>query len=289
MLYVQTFVSGVLSAGVLTLIAVGFSLQWRSLKLVNLSHFSLVLLSGYVTYDLSTRTGYDPLLSLIVVIPAFALISIAMQWVFDQFQVTVFNSLLLTFGIFILIEGVISNHWGGDFLTISSDINPYLTESFTVAEIAVPVAPLIAFCLALVTATSMTRFMRVSYFGKGLRAVAQDREIAVAYGVNYRKVAAILAGVNGGTAALAGTLVAMSGAVYPTQSQAWIGMVFAVVILGGVGSPVGALVSAILIGAITGVGSVVWGTSAAQLIMFGILILVLLWKTEGLFGKRLTL
>lgn len=278
-----------LSAGVLTLIAVGFSLQWRSLKLVNLAHFSLVLLSGYITYDLSTRTGYDPLLSLIVVIPLFAVIGMALQWVFDQFRVTVFNSLLMTFGIFILIEGVVSNHWGGDFLTISSDINPYLTKSFTLAGIAVPVASLIAFGLALVIATVLTRFMRVSYIGKGLRAVAQDREIAVAYGVNYRKVATILAGLNGATAALAGTLVAMSGAVYPTESQAWIGLVFAVVILGGVGSPVGALISAVLIGAITGVGSVGWGTSGAQLVMFGVLIVVLLWKTEGLFGKRLTL
>jgi branched-chain amino acid transport system permease protein len=288
LLYLQTFISGVLSAGVLTLIAVGFSLQWRSLKLVNLSHFSLVLLSAYVTYDLSTRTGWDPFLSLILVIPGFALLAMALQWVFDQFQVTVFNSLLLTFGIFILIEGLISNHWGGDFLTISSQINPYGTKSFAVGEIAVQVAPLIAFGLALVIAIALSRFLRVSYFGKGLRAVAQDRDIAVAYGVNYRKVAIILAGINGGTAALAGTLVAMSGAVYPTESQAWIGMVFAVVILGGIGSPTGALLSAVLIGAITGVGSTQWGTSAAQLIMFVILIIVLLWKTEGLFGKRLT-
>lgn len=286
MLYAQTFVSGVLSAGVLTLIAVGFSLQWRSLKIVNLAHFSLVLLSAYVTYDLSTRTGYNPFLSLIVVIPAFALIAMGCQWLFDHFAVTVFNSLLLTFGLFILIEGVINDIWGGDFLRISTEINPYSTQSFTVAKIAVPVAPLIAFILAFIITVGFAIYIRDSYFGKGLRAVAQDREIAVAYGVNYRRVATILAAVNGATAAVAGTLVAVSGAVYPTASEAWIGLVFAVVILGGIGSPVGALVSAILIGAITGVGSTKWGTSAAELIMFVILIIVLLWKTEGLF-KRL--
>jgi branched-chain amino acid transport system permease protein len=286
LLYVQTFVSGVLSAGVLTLIAIGFSLQWRSLKLVNLAHFSLVLLSAYVTYDLSTRTKLDPFLFTVIAVPAAAAVSMAFQWVMDYFAVTVFNSLLLTFGVFILVEGAITDMWGGDFLRISADISPWSTASFTVLGIVVPVASLIATVLAGIIVAAFALFIRNSYFGKALRAIAQDREIAVAYGVNYRRVASLLAAGNGAAAGLAGVLVAVSGAVYPTASEAWIGLVFAVVILGGIGSPVGALVSAVMIGAIMGLGSTKWGTSAAQLIMFVILILVLLWKTEGLF-KRL--
>jgi branched-chain amino acid transport system permease protein len=285
-LYLQTFVTGVLSAGILTLIAVGFSLQWRILKLVNLAHFSVVLLCAYFTYDLSTRTQLDPLIYLPVVVPAGALLTIGCQWLFDHFNVTVFNSLLLTFGLFIMVEGVITDVWGGDFLRIGADISPYSTESFTVAGIAVPLAPLIAFLAAAVLVVAGSAYLQRSYFGKALRAIAQDREIATAYGVNYRRVAMILAGANGAAGGLAGAMVAVSGAVYPTASEAWIGMVFAVVILGGIGSPLGALISAVLIGAISGVGSARWGTSAAQLIMFIILILVLLWKTEGLF-KRL--
>jgi branched-chain amino acid transport system permease protein len=152
--------------------------------------------------------------------------------------------------------------------------------------IAVPLAPLIAFAVAALLVVGAAVYLQRSYFGKALRAIAQDREIATAYGVNYRRVSTLLAAGNGAAGALAGVLVAVSGAVYPTASEAWIGLVFAVVILGGIGSPLGALVSAVLIGAVTGVGSAQWGTSAAQLIMFIILILVLLWKTEGLF-KRL--
>ena len=286
MLYVQTFVTGVLSAGVLTLIAVGFSLQWRSLKLVNLAHFSIVLLCAYATYDLATRTKLDPFLFALVVVPAAALLSMALQWLFDYFEVTVFNSLLLTFGLFILVEGVIRDTWGGDFLRIPADVSPYSTRSFTVLDIAVPLAPLIATLIAVVLVVGFALFIQNSHFGKALRAIAQDREIAVAYGVNYRRVATLLAGANGAAAGLAGLLVAISGAVYPTASEAWIGLTFAVVILGGIGSPLGALVSALLIGVVTGIGTTKWGTSAAQLIMFIVLILVLLWKTEGLF-KRL--
>jgi branched-chain amino acid transport system permease protein len=285
-LYVQTFVSGALSAGVLTLIAVGFSLQWRSLKLVNLAHFSLVLVCAYLTYDLATRTKLDPFLFALLVVPAAALVSVGFQWVMDHFAVTVFNSLLLTFGVFILVEGALTDIYGGDFLRIAADVSPYSTKSFTVLGIAVPVAPLIATVLAALIVAAYAVFIRNSYFGKALRAVAQDREIAVAYGVNYRRVASYLAAGNGAAAGLAGVLVAVSGAVYPTQSEAWIGLVCAVVILGGIGSPVGALVSALMIGVIMGLGSTKWGTSAAQLVMFVILILVLLWQTEGLF-KRL--
>jgi branched-chain amino acid transport system permease protein len=286
MLYVQTFVTGVLSAGILTLIAVGFSLQWRILKLVNLAHFSIVLLCAYLTYDLSSRTGIDPFVFVPVVVPAGALLTMGCQWLFDHFKVTVFNSLLLTFGLFIMVEGIITDIWGGDFLRINAAISPYSTKSFTVFGIAVPLAPLIAFAVAALLVFGAAVYLQRSYFGKALRAIAQDREIATAYGVNYRRVSTLLAAGNGAAGALAGVLVAVSGAVYPTASEAWIGLVFAVVILGGIGSPLGALVSAVLIGAVTGVGSAQWGTSAAQLIMFIILILVLLWKTEGLF-KRL--
>jgi branched-chain amino acid transport system permease protein len=286
LLYVQTFVTGVLSAGVLTLIAVGFSLQWRSLKLVNLAHFSIVLLSAYVTYDLATRTSLDPFLFALLVVPGAALLSMALQWLFDYFEVTVFNSVLLTFGLFILVEGVIRDTWGGDFLRIAADVSPYSTKSITVLDVAVPLAPLIATVIAVVLVIGFALFIQNSHFGKALRAIAQDREIAVAYGVNYRRVATLLAGANGAAAGLAGLLVAISGAVYPTASEAWIGLTFAVVILGGIGSPLGALVSALLIGVVTGIGTTKWGTSAAQLIMFVVLILVLLWKTEGLF-KRL--
>jgi Branched-chain amino acid ABC-type transport system, permease components len=285
LLYVQTFVSGILSAGVLTLMVVGFSLQWRSLKIVNLAHFSLVLLSAYVTYDFSTRTGYTPFLAAIIVVPLFAALAVGFQWVFDRFEVTVFNSLLLTFGFFILIEGVIRNVWGADFLRIDSKVNPYAVKSVVLFDIAVPVAPLIAFTIAVPVVLAGSYYLRRSYFGKGLRAVAQDREIAVAYGVNYRRTAMVLTAASGATAAMAGLLFAVVGSLFPSASQEWIGLGFAVVILGGIGSPVGVLIAAMLIGGITGVGSAVWGPSAAQLIMFVVLIGVLLWRPEGLFRR----
>jgi branched-chain amino acid transport system permease protein len=288
LLYTQSFVSGLLSAGVLTLIAVGFSLQWRSLRIVNLAHFSLVLLAAYATYGLSTWSGLDPFFTLVIVVPLFALVAMAVQWIYDRFKVNLFNSLLLSFALFILVEGLIRRVWGADFRSIKTDINPYSVQSFGLGDVAVPVAPLIAFSVAIPVAVGGAAFLRNSYYGKGLRAVAQDREIAIAYGVNYRRVATILAAVSGATAGLAGTLVAVSTSLFPNASEAWIGLVFAVVILGGIGSPVGALVGAILVGVISDVGSAKWGLSAAQLVTFLLLIAVLLWRPTGLFARLRT-
>jgi branched-chain amino acid transport system permease protein len=288
LLYAQAFVSGLVSAGVLTLIAVGFSLQWRSLRIVNLAHFSLVLLAAYVTYGLSTWSGLDPFLTLVVVVPVFAVAAMAVQWVYDRFKVSLFNSLLLSFALFILVEGLIRRVWGADFRSIPVDVNPYSVRSIVMFDVAVPIPAFIAFVVAIPVAVGGAAFLRNSYYGKGLRAVAQDREIAVAYGVNYRRVAMLLAGASGAIAGLAGTLVAISTSIFPNGSEAWIGLVFAVVILGGIGSPTGAFVGAILVGVITNFGSTLWGLPAAQLITFLLLIGVLLWRPTGLFARLRT-
>lgn len=284
-LYVQALASGLASAGVLTLIALGFSIQWRALRIVNLAHFSSALLGAYLTFSLSTSTGMDPLLTLVVVVPAISLLAVLVQWLYDHFKVTSFNSLLISFALFILIEGIVRLAWGADFQSIPTAINPYSIEAVDISGIAIPTPTLIAFVISIVIAFSGAYYVRHSYFGRGLRAMAQDRDIAVAYGVNYRRTSLVIAAASGGIAGLAGTLTAMSTSLFPTAAEAWIGLVFAVVILGGIGSLTGAFVGAVLVGVITDVGTTQWGLPAAQLITFILLIIVLLWRPYGLFSK----
>lgn len=284
-LYVQSLVSGVLLGGLFALMALGFSLTWRFLRIINLAHFSMILLAAYLTYQFSTSTGLDPWIAILFTVPLFAVAAVLLQWVFDRFKVSVFNSLLLTFGIFIIIEGIIRNVWGADFLRIGADINPYSAMAVSAGGITLRLPRLIALGLAIPFALAAALYLERSYVGKALRAVAEDSGVAVAFGVNYRRISSLLAAVAGATAAIAGVLVAIAGTLFPNASQQWIGMVFAVVILGGVGSPTGAVAAAVLIGAISGVTSVVWGPSAAPLLAFVVLILVLLWRPHGLFGK----
>lgn len=281
----QNIASGILAGGLLTLIAVGFSLVWSGLKIVNLAHFSVVLLAAYVTYDLAERTELDPFVMLVVTVPLFAALSVAVQWLFDRFDVSGFNSLLLSFGLFVVFEGIIRNVWGADFLRIPPDINPHAVNSVSAGDVDLPIPRLIAFSVAVPLAVGASLYLRRSYLGKAFRAIAEDRAIAVAYGVNYRRVSALLAAFAGATAGVAGTFVAVSGTVFPNIAQSWIGIIFAIVILGGIGSPVGALAAAVIISVIGAIGSTLWGTSGAQLVTFAVLILMLLIRPEGLFRR----
>jgi branched-chain amino acid transport system permease protein len=284
-LYVQGLVSGILLGGLFALMALGFSLTWRFLRVINLVHFSMILFSAYLTYHFSKVSGLDPWIALVFTVPLFALVGAFVQWVFHRFQVSIFNSLLVAFGMFVIIEGIIRNIWGANFLRIPADVSPYAVMSVSVQGIAFPVTRLIAFGLAIPLAVGAALFLERSYTGKALRAVAEDPAVAVSFGVNYRRLSLLVAAASAVSGAIAGTLVAVSGTLFPNASQEWIGIVFAVVILGGVGSPMGAVAAALLIGAISGLVSVAWAPAAAPLLAFAILILVLLWRPYGLFRK----
>jgi branched-chain amino acid transport system permease protein len=284
-LYVQGLVSGILLGGLFALMALGFSLTWRFLRVINLVHFSMILFSAYLTYHFSKVSGLDPWIALVFTVPLFALVGAFVQWVFHRFQVSIFNSLLVAFGMFVIIEGIIRNVWGANFLRIPADVSPYAVMSVSVQGVAFPVTRLIAFGLAIPLAVGAALFLERSYTGKALRAVAEDPAVAISFGVNYRRLSLLVAAASAVTGAIAGTLVAVSGTLFPNASQEWIGIVFAVVILGGVGSPMGAVAAAILIGAISGLVSVAWAPAAAPLMAFAILILVLLWRPYGLFRR----
>lgn len=285
-LYLQALTSGLLLGGVFALMALGFSLTWRMLEIINLAHFSVILMAGYATYEFTVRTGLDPFLSLLVTIPVFFVVGVLLQLGFDRFSVSGFNSLLVTFGLFIIVEGSIRNIWGADFIWMTGSANHYGSASVFIGSIALPIQRLLALGLALPVAFAAAVMLKRSYIGKALRAVTEDRAIAAAFGVNYRRISTLLAGVSAATGAIAGALVVVGGALFPTLSEEWIGIVFAVVILGGIGRPLGTVGAAVLIGGVSGVAAIRWGPSAAPLVTFSLLIVALIWRPHGLFEKR---
>ena len=150
--YLQAGVSGVMTGGLYAVMALGLSLTWGLLKVINLAHFALILGSAYVTYQVTTSTGVDPLLSALIVVPCMFVVGVAIQWVIDRFQVDEFNSLLLSFGLFIIAIQLINNIWSADFRQIDAAENPYATRAFFIGDIAFPVPQLIALGAALVLA-----------------------------------------------------------------------------------------------------------------------------------------
>jgi branched-chain amino acid transport system permease protein len=283
--YVQAGVSGVMIGGLYAVMALGLSLTWGLLKIINLAHFALILLGAYVTYQVTTSTGADPLLATLVVVPALFVAGVAFQWLIERFQVDEFNSLLLSFGLFIIAIRLIDNIWSADFRQIERDENRYAASAFFIGDIAFPVTQLLALSAALAFAVAAFLVLDRTYFGKALRALAYDREMAAAFGVNARRIGMLAAGLASAMAGVAGVLIAINQAVFPQLAFEWVGFIFAVVILGGIGNLLGAVGAGILIGFVAGIVSVWWNPQGAPLVVFLLLIAALLFRPNGLFGR----
>jgi branched-chain amino acid transport system permease protein len=282
----QAAIAGALTGGLYALMALGLSLTWGMLRVINLAHFALILLGGYLTFELATSAGIDPLLTIVVTGPILFVVGAAMQWAYDRFRLSEFNSLLVSFGVLIVVIQLVSNYWSADFQRMTSDVNPYATESLRLAGFAFPMPRLLAFVAAVVLVGGTHLWLQRTYPGRALRAFAQDRTIAAAFGIDHVRLGLLLGGVAGVTGAIAGMLISVDRALTPSAPFEWVGIVFAVVILGGIGNAVGTLLAGVLVGALSGVVSVGWSPSTAPLVIFSLIIVALVVRPQGLFVRR---
>lgn len=270
----QSILSGIFIGALYGLIGLGLGLTWGLLRQINLAHFGLVFLSAYLSYHMASVWGVDPLLTLLILPPLFFLIGVAMQWVLARFEITPFNSLLVTFGITVVIESGIQALWTADFRRMETHYNDL---KFTLGSLYVPVPELVTLVLSVTIALCIWAVMRYSDLGKAMRAMAEDGPIAAAFGINQKGLSLILAGLCASLAAVAGICLALTFTLTPSQIFAWVGVVFAAVMLGGLGSALGPLVAGIIIGVSEAITMAVAAPSWAPIVSFSLLIVVLLF------------
>ena len=285
MIILQAAFAGILVGGLYALMAVGLSLTWGMLKVINLAHFGLILLSAYLTYAVTTGFGVDPLLSLGLTAPLMFVLAAALQWGFQRVRAGEFNSLLISFGVLIMIVQAISNVWTADFRRLTGEQNPYGTGALAVGPLAFPMPTLLAFGAALVIVIVLHLALARTFIGRAVRAFAADPPIAAAFGIDHRRIGVLLSGIAGVTAAVAGALFAIGGSMTPSTALEWIGLVFAIVILGGIGNVVGTLAAGALVGAVDGLVTVLWSPSAGPLVVFSLVVLALLFRPRGLIPQ----
>jgi branched-chain amino acid transport system permease protein len=273
----QSVVSGLLAGGLYGLLALGLSLSWGLLRLVNLAHFALALLGAYLTYQLGHAFHVAPWTAVAAIVPAFFVIGVALHLVFARFRVSEFGSLLVTFGLAVILESAIQWFWTADYRRYET---PYTSLSLRMGPLFVPVLELLACLTAAALAFATWAWLRFTYVGKALRASAEDPAIAGAFGVNHRRHALLLSGVAAAYAGVAGAFIALISTLAPTQIWTWLGVVFAVVIIGGLGNPVGALLAGFLIGVSESVTMAVAAPAWAPLVSFSILICVLVLRPD---------
>ncbi|MBM3511107.1 MAG: branched-chain amino acid ABC transporter permease [Alphaproteobacteria bacterium] len=278
-LLAQSLLSGIFIGGLYGLMGLGLSLFWRYLRLINLAHFALAFLAAYLTYQFVGVLGWHPVVAIIAIVPAFFVIGAAIQALFLRFAISEFASLLVTFGMTVIVESLIQWYWTADFrrLELGHD-----GGSLRVGPLFVPVTEALLLVVTTVVCAATWAWLHFTYAGKALRASAEDRDIAAAFGVDHRRLALVLAGACVAYAALAGAFFALIFTLTPAQIFAWMGVIFAVVILGGLGNPLGVLAAGLAIGVSEALTMAVTAPTWAPLVSFSLLILVLVLRPSRL-------
>lgn len=273
-LLAQSVLSGVFVGALYGLLGLGLSLTWGLLRQINLAHFAFAFLSAYLCYQMASM-GMDPLLTLAVIVPLFFAIGMAQHWALARFNITPLNSLLVSFGITGVIESVIQAIWTADFRKLESS---YGEHNFKIAGLYLPLPELITLACAVGLSFAVWAVLRYTDTGKALRAMAEDAPVAAAFGVNERRNALLLAGVCSALAGVAGVCLALGFTLSPSQIYTWVGVVFAAVMLGGLGRALAPLAAGIIIGVSEAVTMAVTAPSWAPLVSFVLLIGVLLFR-----------
>jgi branched-chain amino acid transport system permease protein len=269
----QAVLSGVFIGALYGLLGLGLSLSWGLLGQINLAHFALAFLGAYLTYHLATVGGVDPLATLVVIVPGFFALGVAMQWLFARFRVSALNSLLVTFGFTVIVESLIQSIWTADFRRLESG---YAAVSFRVGALFVPLPELLTLAIAIALSLGAWAVLRYTDIGRAMRAAAEDPSIAAAFGVDERRLAYLVSGISAALAGAAGLCLALSQTLAPAQIYAWIGVIFAVVMMGGPGRALGPLVAGVVIGVSEAVTMAVTAPSWAPVVSFSLLILLLI-------------
>lgn len=273
----QSVLSGVFIGALYGLLGLGLTLSWGLLRQINLAHFALVFLGAYATYQLTASAGMDPLLTLAAVAPAFFVFGVALHWLLARFSVTPLNTLLVTFGFMVMIEALIQWIWTADFRRMETR---YGDVRWKIGELFVSLPELLTLLIAAALAVAVWAGLRYTDLGKAMRAAAEDAPIAAAFGVNEKVLALLLSGLCAAFAAVAGTCLALSYTLAPAQIYAWIGVVFAAVMIGGLGNPLGPLVAGLVIGVSEALTMAVTAPAWAPLVSFTLLIAFLLFRPD---------
>lgn len=283
-LLLQSIVNGILMGGVYGLVAIGLTLIFGVMKIINFAHGSLMMLGMFTTYWLYVLAGLDPYLSLLLSIPCLFVLGLLMErfLIAQVLDAPAHNQLLLTLGISLFIENFALFLWTPNFRTLEVT---YLRKAAMVGSVMISLPKLVAFIFAIMLTLLLYGFLKATDMGKAIRAASEEREGALTVGINLRRIYYVAFGIGAACVGAAGTLTAPFFYVNPHVGGIFVITAFVVVVLGGMGNFIGALAGGLIIGLAESVGAAFVPGQLKQFIIYFIFILVLLFKPEGLFGR----
>ncbi|HUG49482.1 MAG TPA: branched-chain amino acid ABC transporter permease [Terrimesophilobacter sp.] len=282
--FLQATVYGLLQGGLLALVAVGFSLVWGVMNIVNLAHGSFVILGAYVGWQLNQSLGLDPFLGMFVAAAVMFVLGYLLQRFLINLVVNgpIFITLLLTFGIDLLIVQGMNIAFSADYRSIQT---AYVSDSLSFGSVRVPLVRLLAFALAIIITVMLVAFVNRTRTGMSIMATGMDRGAARLMGIKARHVYALTFAIAAGLAGMAGTLIGTVGTFNPSAAAGFTLMSFVVAVLGGLGNMYGALVGGLVIGLVEAWGGQYLPGTWVNALAFLVLIVVLIVKPTGLVGR----
>ncbi len=281
----QLIVSTILLGGIYALIAVGLTLIFGVMRVVNFAHGEFLMLAMYAAFWAFTLLHFDPYLTLVVSLPLF----FAVGWVsYRAVMRPVIHAshnvqIFTTVGLSIALQNVALVLFTADARFVRTDYYAVVVRLFGAAF---NVAQIVAFTIAILTTFALFAFMRWSYTGKIMRATAQDRDAASLMGIDTDRVYAVTWAVGITCVGVAGVLLAPVYPVYPTAGLQFVLIAYVAVVLGGLGDMAGALIAALLVAAVEVIGSYVIGTAWKEVLYLVLFIGILIVRPAGLFGQR---
>jgi branched-chain amino acid transport system permease protein len=266
-------------------IAIGFSLVWGVLNVINLIHGSFIVLGSYLAWGLYQALGIPPWYALIVAAPLFFILGYLLQWLLLNRVISapVLVTLTLTFGLDLILNNAMIYFFKADYrkLTLSPPMG-----SVSLFDVVVPVDRLAATGFALALTGVLYLILRRLRVGRAIVAVRLDRDAAVLMGVDVKSIYAVAFGLGAALAGCAGVLMALIFPISPLTSSSFLGKAFVVCVLGGLGSVSGALAGGLLLALVEGVGATFLGPSHATTLSFALLIVFLIARPQGLLGRK---
>jgi branched-chain amino acid transport system permease protein len=281
----QVIVSGLLAGALYALVALGLSLIFGVMRVINTAHGTLLMLGAYTTFWVYHYLGLNPYLSLLVSMPTLFVVGVLLQRLLVSRVVDApeLSSLLLTFGISIAVVNVTQLAFTSDLRSVE-----YLTGSILLGPLAISKSRAIAFAFAVGLTALAFLFLERTKLGKAIRATSQSREVALVCGIDVGRVHMIAFGLASALAAAGGSLVAVMVAIQPEMGTVYTFKSFLVIVLGGAGNYPGALLGGMLLGLVEQIASLFLTSQVSEAVAYVLLVVALLLRPTGLLGGRAT-
>lgn len=271
--------------GLYGLAAVGFSLVWGVMGLINLAHGSLIMVGAYVAFWAFSALGIDPFVGIIPAMVVLFLIGYALQrWLINPvLKGKMIMVMMLTFGIDLVLQNVALWLFTADYRSITTS---YSGIGLSLGPVVVPYVRLAVGLLAVLLATGLHLFLNRTRTGRAIQATAQNRDAAQLTGVSVKQIYALTFGVGAAMAGAAGAMVSTLQTITPTMGVGFLTKAFVVTVLGGLGHVSGALLGGVVLGLAEALGAAAFGPGYSEATGFLLLILILILRPQGLFGRR---